>query len=203
MRLLIDSSGPQLVCALAEGDQVTDLAGTPLAAALIGYGRAGDASGSPSTGIDSLPILTSIVVGIGPGSFIGTRTAISFANGYAAALDSPVDLRGVNSLAAIAAVHGGSPVLRDARRGQWYLQIAGSCTACDEAGVVAALTAADAKTAIVEWQGEAEPPLAGVLRDAGVQVEMTECVTPEGLRLAAASVEPASYVEPIYLRGFT
>jgi tRNA A37 threonylcarbamoyladenosine modification protein TsaB len=192
LRLLIDSSGPQLVCALAEDGRV-----------LCELVRAGAEHTVPIP-VDAMPPeIDSIVVGIGPGSFIGTRTAISFANGYAAAADHPVDLRGVNSLAAIAHANGLAPVLRDARRGQWYLWTPQSCVALDEAGVMANVSVNTVRRVTIEWREESEPELASQLRAGGVEVQLCPGVTPAGLLLAAQNAEAREYVEPLYLRGFT
>jgi tRNA A37 threonylcarbamoyladenosine modification protein TsaB len=195
--LLIDSSGPQLVCALADArGELRDL---------VAFTRGtAETAGTPTP----LPVaripqdLKSIIVGTGPGSFIGTRTAISFTNGYAAAASHAVDLRGVNTLAAISAEHGGLPVLRDARRGQWYLWTPKACAAHDEATVLALLQEQGARSVVLEWP-EGEPELAVQLRTTGITVQLVKGVTAAGLQLAASQAEPEEYVEPIYLRGFT
>jgi len=144
-------------------------------------------------------------VGIGPGSFIGTRTAISFANGFAAAAD--VELFAVNSLAAIAAGMGSlppPPVIRDARRGQWYLWLSDAeCSAFDDEGVLSAIADTGASSVVLESSAHSEPALAVRLRSSGVQVELSSGVTGEGLLRASGSASPEPYIEPIYLRGFT
>jgi putative transposase len=169
LRLLIDSSGARLVCALAEEGAER------VVAELIYSGddakRPIDAVVGELLGHCTTADIYSIVVGTGPGSFIGTRTAISYANGFAAA-GPGVELYGVSSLAAIAAGTGElppPPVLRDARRGQWYLWSGdGSCAAFDEAGVLAALQQSGVKNVVMEvpqdmfeaWQHEFEHPVA-------------------------------------------
>jgi tRNA threonylcarbamoyladenosine biosynthesis protein TsaB len=118
VRLLLDSSGAELLCALADAEGVIleqrYATGTPESrdiGAAVGFvmGELGPRD------------LDAIVVGTGPGSFIGTRVAISYANGLAAA--GGMAVHGVNSLAAIGAVYaaGRCAVLREARRGGAYL----------------------------------------------------------------------------------
>jgi tRNA threonylcarbamoyl adenosine modification protein YeaZ len=196
--LLIDSSGFSLVCALAEGNRIAaELSADPrgpdigaaVAAVLQGHAKED---------------LESIVVGIGPGSFIGTRTAISFANGYAAA--SGIPLAGVNSLAAIAAVQEqGLAVLRDARRGQWYVWTPdGNCGLQGEKGALELLQAGGNRGVVVEQVGDAAPPLIAVaLNAAGFKVTYAASVPALGMLRAASGFERQAYVEPIYLRGFT
>lgn len=200
MRLLIDSSGLGLVCGLAEEGAERVVAEITKPAQ---QGEAIDAVVGELLGHCTMADIYAIVVGTGPGSFIGTRTAISFANGFAAASD--VQLHAVNSLAAMAAATGELlPVLRDARRGQWYLWTPDNeCVAKDEAGVLETLTAGGFDRALIEWTGEEEPGFAQVLRSAGLAVEYTRGVTAEGLLRAMAGNEPQQYVEPVYLRGFT
>jgi tRNA threonylcarbamoyladenosine biosynthesis protein TsaB len=211
VRLLLDSSGPQLVCALADAEGVilseTHPTGTPESRDI---GRvAGSVLG------ELLPTdLAQIVVGLGPGSFIGTRVAISYANGLAAGGGIP--LRGVNSLAAIAAVHGEgrSVVLRDARRGEayWYgpLGQASACRLVGLDGLARELTAQAIASVVVEQPSPAQPSrrdVAGELlaaaSQAGAHVIRAEGVPPEGLRRLGASATPKDYVEPVYLRGVT
>src|SRR5690349_20104353 len=101
MRLLLDSSGAQLVCALADGlgviHELREAARPPLGrdigqvvGEVIGDLRPKD--------------LKCVIVGLGPGSFIGTRVAVSFANGFCA--QGGTRLLGVSSLAAIGALYG-------------------------------------------------------------------------------------------------
>lgn len=153
------------------------------------------------------------MVGTGPGSFIGTRVALSYANGLAAT--GFVPLYGVNSLAAIAAVHGSgrSVVLRDARRGQayWYGP-AGPEPTCRLAGLdelARELAAAGIESVIVE---EVPPEAKGYLKpstwlraavaQAGARLITCPGVPAEGLRRMQASARPQEYAEPVYLRGW-
>jgi len=216
LRLLIDSSGPQLTCALADRDG--GIVGTPLMASggagvpPVTAGTAAPPSGV-HTSIDAAvtellagqppSAIKSICVGLGPGSFIGTRVAVSFANGFAAA--SPgVKLYGVNSLAAIAAAQPAHAVLRDARRGQWYVWLAdGTCELRDAEGAVELLASGRNQNVIIEWNGPDEPPVAALLRQVGCSVSSVTGVPAEGLLKLIDSVEPQEYVEPVYLRGFT
>ena len=69
--------------------------------------------------------LQGIVVGVGPGSFVGVRVGLSTAKGFALALNIP--LWGVSTLAALAGSVTGQAqprvlALIDARRGQGYVQ---------------------------------------------------------------------------------
>lgn len=202
MRLLIDSSGPQLVCALAEEGSERIVAEVTLGEA--DRNQPIDSVLESLLGHCTVADIYSIVVGTGPGSFIGTRTAISFANGFAAAAN--VELFGVNSLSAIAAGTGELPppaVLRDARRGQWFLWLSDDdCHARDEAGVIEALSAQPPGAVVLDWSDGSEPELNTRLREAQIGVRLVSGVTGEGL-LRADRGEPRSYVEPIYLRGFT
>ncbi len=117
MHLLLDSSGAELVVAISDERGVilerTHPTGSTLSrdigaavGEVVGELKASDFDG--------------IIVGLGPGTFIGSRMAISFANGMAAAGNAT--LMGVNSLAAIAAVYGGGRcvVLRDGSRNEAY-----------------------------------------------------------------------------------
>jgi tRNA threonylcarbamoyl adenosine modification protein YeaZ len=199
--LLIDSSGARFVCALADDHGVVrDLAAEP------GFGSADTAASAPrfETLLTRLipPGLRSITVGTGPGSFIGTRTAISFANGYASA--SGLRLYGVNSLAAIAAVQPKPcAVLRDARRGQWYLWTPdGECVAGVAASVVGQLAAKGISEAVLDWSSSEQPEIHGALQSAGISLAQTDAVPAAGLLTLSRAATPQQYVEPVYLRSF-
>jgi tRNA threonylcarbamoyladenosine biosynthesis protein TsaB len=209
VQLLLDSSGSQLVCALADNDGIIVseqvATGTPESRDIGAV--AGRVLGSlEPRGLDS------VVVGLGPGSFIGTRVAVSYANGLAAARHH--QLKGVNSLAAIHAFYatGHSAVVRDARRGDVYLYCPGvepdtrivpihllknelRLLEVDEL-VIEEISVAYAtrRDVVGEVQGEAA--------DAGVRALMCDGVPVEGLRGQAASTGAVDYVEPVYLRGF-
>ena len=84
--------------------------------------------------------LDGIVVGLGPGSFVGIRVALSTAKGFALALQIP--LWGISTLASLAAsfpsdLNKKAVALIDARRGQGYIQSfnweSHGLTACSEA----------------------------------------------------------------------
>lgn len=210
MRLLLDSSGAQLVCALADGEGVIAEDRHPTGSELS---RDIGAVAGRLLGELLVAELEAVVVGTGPGSFIGTRVAISYANGLAAAGDVP--LYGANSLAAIASVYanGRTVVLRDARRGEayWY--------GPETAGEQCRLVALDALPAELSAQGiatvvvEQTPPVAAGRRDvlaellhgasqAGAQVVTCAGVPAEGLRRAIGRSAAVKYIEPVYLRGF-
>lgn len=215
MRLLLDSSGPALVLGLHDG--------TRLLAELREPGRPPEGR-DIGTSVDAMraeygrPPVHSLVVGLGPGSFIGTRVAISFANGWRAAA-AGVELLGVGSLAAISAEHNALPVLRDARRGQWYLYTpasaagAAGCRALPLSEALAALSASGQHNVVVE-QADASPAASGRARPsevpallealdaAGIKACLCSGVSSLGLQLAASMAEPVEWAEPLYLRSF-
>lgn len=210
MRLLLDSSGAELVCALADGLGVIVEQRYP-----SGSPESRDIGSAAGRVLGELLAreLEAIVVGTGPGSFIGTRVALSYANGLAAA--GYVQLYGVNSLAAIAAVHGAdhSVVLRDARRGEvyWYgpAGAAEPCRLVKPDSLPGELARHGINTAVVEQAPpEASPHsstgawLAEALSDAGVQAIFCPGVPAEGLRRMHAHSTPVEYAEPVYLRGW-
>jgi tRNA threonylcarbamoyladenosine biosynthesis protein TsaB len=206
MQLLLDSSGSMLVAALAADGRVLrkravasiSPEGRDIGALVAGLldGHAPDA-------------LSAIGVGIGPGSFIGTRVALSFANGLAAAGSLPV--HPVPTLAAFAAVAERCIILRDARRGEAYLH--------DSAGDLggARLVALDALAGeLAERPGAmviAEEPAPDDKRGGNWQTAVTTAcagrgllwaahVPAEGLLALLPSCPPRELAEPIYLRGF-
>lgn len=209
MRLLLDSSGSELVCALADAEGVIEEVRYP-----TGSEESKDigAAVGPLLG-ELLPRdLDAIVVGTGPGSFIGTRIAISFANGLAAT--GEVALYGVDSLAAIGAVFGTGRcvVLRDARRGEVYCygpigtnpasrlisleELRRDLVLGIEAVVVEEPSAAQAQAgAFLEHIHSAGSA-------AGTNIIHVSSVPAEGLRRLYPEEKPKPYVEPAYLRGF-
>ncbi|GEM_PF-7051014 len=210
MRLLLDSSGAQLVCALADGEGVIAEDRHPTGSELS---RDIGAVAGRLLGELLVSELEAVVVGTGPGSFIGTRVAISYANGLAAA--GGVPLYGACSLAAIAAVYanGRTAVVRDARRGEayWYGPDngEGQCRLVALEALPAELSAQGIATVVVEQT----PPVAAGRRDvmaellhgasqAGAQTVTCAGVPAEGLRRAVGAAAPSRYVEPAYLRGF-
>lgn len=74
-------------------------------------------------GGESQHSLTHIVVGVGPGAFIGTRVGISFCNGFAVTRSLPViPLGSMWGLAVDALLRGFQPIIiRSARRHSFYL----------------------------------------------------------------------------------
>src|SRR5690348_2060272 len=98
VQLLLDSSGHMLVAALAKEDRVLAQAA---AASASPAGR--DIAAMVAGLLDGRSIheVDAIGVGVGPGSFIGTRVAVCFANGIAAA--GAVPLHPIPTLAAFAA----------------------------------------------------------------------------------------------------
>ena len=210
MRLLLDSSGAQLICALADREGVIAEDRHPTGSELS---RDIGAVAGRLLGELLVSELAAVVVGTGPGSFIGTRVAISYANGLAAA--GGVPLHGVSSLAAIATVYGSgrTVVLRDARRGEayWYGPETGDeqCRLVALKALPAELSSRGVATVVVEQT----PPVAAGRRDvmaellhgasqAGAQVVTCAGVPAEGLRRATGSSAAAQYIEPVYLRGF-
>lgn len=210
MRLLIDSSGAELVCALADGlgiiHELREPARPPagrdigqVVGEVLGELRPRD--------------LRSVVVGLGPGSFIGTRVAVSFANGYCAS--GGTMLYGANSLAAMASVYGSgrSIVLRDARRGQFYLHPAWGAeprTALVNPDDLPSYMARElVRQVLVESPGEGltlPPATLALLRDAcaicGAALLPIPGVPAEGLRRLEAGAVRLDYAEPVYLRGW-
>lgn len=210
MRLLLDSSGYGLVVALADGQGVIleqfHQNGTPLSRNI------GQAAGAV-LGELSVSDLEQIVVGTGPGSFIGTRMAISYANGLVVAGGSK--LLGVNSLGAVATVYGGgrAAVLRDARRSEAFLyfpQGAGNdmCEITSLNALAQKLRQHGIQRVVIEQPAQTidgATPTCKVREaaiDAGVEVIACNCVPAEGLRRLGSLGTAAAYVEPVYLRGF-
>jgi tRNA threonylcarbamoyl adenosine modification protein YeaZ len=208
MQLLLDSSGNALVVALAaDGGLVREqvaLPGSPLSRNLSGLVKAvlGD---TPASG------LTHIGVGIGPGSFIGTRVAVSFANGLGSAAGLPV--HGLPSLAALALAAGREcAVLRDARRGEAYLHLsyeppetvhvvpledlAAHLSDCSIEVVVAETPAA------IDRRGEQWRAAVAAAVPAGLESQWAEHIPAGGLLALLPLCPGRDFAEPLYLRGF-
>jgi len=211
MRLLLDSSGAGVIVALADSEGVIverwHESGSLLSRDI---GRAaGEVLGELA-----IARLEQIVVGLGPGTFIGTRIAISYANGLAAA--SGRKIRGVNSLAALASVYckGGCAVVRDARRGDLYyhnprerdheqqtrlLPIEKLTEELHKSGIATVVMEQAGSTGgqqrTVEW-------VAKITADAGLTLVLVAGVPAEGLRRLGSLADAREFVEPIYLRGF-
>jgi len=209
MRLLLDSSGAELVVALADERGVVIERRHPTGSILSR--DIGTAVGEV-LGELAMSDLVGVVVGSGPGTFIGSRVAISYGNGLAAA--GKIQLAGVNSLAAVAAVHGGGrcAVLRDAGRNEVYwLGPAGDsdCRLVAYENLVVELASSSITTVVLEEPGECREQqsqrhkeILAIASRAGAQVTRCPGVPTEGLRRLASSAEPVAYVEPVYLRGY-
>ncbi len=210
VRLLLDTSGGEAVCALADGEGIILEQRAPTgSAASRQFGElAGQVLGSlRSNDLDG------VVVGLGPGTFIGTRVGISFANGLAAA--GGVPLYGVASLGAIAAVYGAgrTAVVRDARRGEVFLHgpSAGGvdCVLLPLAELGEALHARGCVKLVLDdgpqggrnWP-ELRREIIAVAAGRGVEVQGAPGVPAEGLRRLALPSARLEYAEPVYLRGF-
>jgi tRNA threonylcarbamoyl adenosine modification protein YeaZ len=208
MRLLLDSSGAELLCALADEQGVFLEVRHP-----TGTAQSRDIGTVAGQLLGELaPVdLRGIVVGLGPGTFIGTRVAVSYANGLAAA--GGVPLFGVNSLAALCAVHCSqrSVVLRDAGRQQVYLYSPQpeECGCFNLDRLEIELLRLRVGLAVLELPAEPSSKQQArieaihfITGRAGVAVAHCGGVPSEGLRRAAAVVPAQDYLEPVYLRGF-
>jgi tRNA threonylcarbamoyladenosine biosynthesis protein TsaB len=145
--------------------------------------------------------LDRLAVTTGPGTFTGQRVGLAFMRGLRVALNKP--LAGVTTLAAMTAQAmaetglAAAAALHDARRGEVYLEIAGShpprVLAFDDA--VAALPQGPLALA-----GTAAPAAAERL----TQATLSTIRQPDALwvaRLAAAMPESATAPAPLYLRA--
>lgn len=210
MHLAVDSSGSNLVCALADAEGIITFVEHP-----TGSSESRDIGAVAGAILgELLPTdLTSVIVGTGPGSFIGTRVAISYANGLAATGEVP--LFGVNSLAAIGAVYGegASVVLRDARRGEVYWQSpveTQSCRLVSLGELLPELRAIGATSVVWERPLSLQPAthdissdITSIAAQAGARLFTCPGVPAEGLRRLGPLGTRSDYIEPMYLRGFT
>jgi tRNA threonylcarbamoyl adenosine modification protein YeaZ len=211
--LVLDSSGPLLTAALYRG---------ALEAAAAAGERQGPGSdigavvaellAEAGAGADAVE---RIICGAGPGSFIGTRTAISCANGLSAA--GRAELYAAPSLPALLppdalARERPALALRDARRGQWYCWQRGpdgestaAYSFADLQQVIASLPAAPVSV-------EAAPEGAD-RKSHAAQAELLAVLTGRDVRLVsgpqaasllqlAEGTQPQPYIEPVYLRSF-
>lgn len=210
VHLLLDSSGSELVCALADQEGVI----------LEERRRTGTADSRDIATVAGSVLgellvrdLKSVVVGTGPGSFIGTRVAISYANGLGA--NGAVPLHGVNSLAAIAAVHGAgrNVVLRDARRGEVYFFHQGDVEQVVRLVAITELAreliAQGIVNVVIEEPAqqrrsfmETQNLIRRACSEAGAECSSCSGVPAEGLHRLRNIANPVDYVEPVYLRGF-
>jgi tRNA threonylcarbamoyl adenosine modification protein YeaZ len=208
--LAVDSSGSHLVCALADAEGILTVVEHP-----TGSPESRDIGAVAGAVLgELLPAdLLAVIVGTGPGSFIGTRVAISYANGLGATGEVP--LYGVNSLAAIGAVYGegASIVLRDARRGEVYWQSPAktqSCRLVSLGELLPQLRAIGATSVVWEQPSSLQPAshdifpdIASITAQAGARLITCLGVPAEGLRRLGPLGTQSDYVEPMYLRGFT
>lgn len=140
--LVIDRSGEAQSVALADGRG--EIAAETLAGADCRSGdwavRVEEFLRAHGAGRGGAP-LDRIVVGIGPGSFAGIRSALAFAQGYA--LGSVRDGRGCevfglpSACSFAAGAEGPLAVVGDARRGQFWVALFDGCKAVREPFLVA------------------------------------------------------------------
>jgi len=137
--------------------------------------------------------LQRLVVGVGPGSFTGTRIGLAAARGLALALDLPT--AGVSTLDALAAGAPGALPVIDARRGEVFVRRGSpTCTRPEELdvapGTVCVGDGAVKYREILEAAGAEVPPEASELHVPWARLHA-------GL---ATDFGPAERIEPIYLR---
>lgn len=156
-------------------------------------------------GVKGTDGIEQIIAGSGPGAFIGTRVALSFVNGLAAA--TGIRMRAVDSMAALRlSVDDPQAVsIRDARRGQYYMNDAEGSRVLDTDSL------RDLVASASHIVSDAIPP---VLQEDRSLVKLQDELAHSGGRLswldhpssaamlAAASPGTVDFVEPVYLRGF-
>lgn len=155
--------------------------------------------------------LDRLAVTTGPGTFTGQRVGLAFMRGLRLALKKP--LVGVTTLEAMAAAARDvtkldfAAVLHDAKRGEFYFQIASEDGALfapriatlDEA--VEEIAALSARTALAGTGANAALP---ALREGSAQIVPTNITEPDALwvaRLAMLSPAIDAPVRPLYLRA--
>ncbi|MEZ5338356.1 MAG: hypothetical protein R3F46_08825 [bacterium] len=206
MILCLDSSGPgvqfsltddsagELGCVVAEprSELSRDMSG--LYALLLDAAGLEDGSG-----------IKRILVGQGPGTFIGTRVALSFANGLASA--SGMALAQFDSLRAMQ-LSAGNPLalaLRDARRGQYYICDGQLTRLIDEPKLTELLDSAEHvvsdKVPEVLQQDRSLAHMQDLLARCSGRLQWLDRL-PAGAMLACAEPCPEGYAEPVYLRGY-
>ena len=152
-------------------------------------GRGGALFAALENILQDRPPLDRVVVGTGPGSYNGIRSALAVGWGIARAQKIP--LVGVSSLLALA--EGDYVAVGDARRGQYYMARISRGTFLEEPILVEEasikLLASSPETVYV-------PALLGVLPEAEVR-------TPSAVRLAliGRSRQPGGLPEPLYLKS--
>jgi tRNA threonylcarbamoyladenosine biosynthesis protein TsaB len=140
--------------------------------------------------------ISALVVGTGPGSFMGTRVGLAVARGLALSLDIP--MAGVSTLSALAtAAEAAYPVI-DARRGEVFVEGPRALRPEDVAvtpGILCIGNGACLYRDVLEARGAVVPP-----DDATVHVpraSLHAAVAAAG----NASFGPADAVQPVYVRN--
>jgi tRNA threonylcarbamoyl adenosine modification protein YeaZ len=209
MQLIVDSSGQYLVAGLGrDGSPVHEVA-LP-ATSLKARNLLGVVSGLLDAAQLRPEMISQVGVGVGPGSFIGTRAAVCFANGFAAARKLPVFP--LPTLAAWAAVvEDPLSVLRDARRGEVYLYDprTDQTTLLRLDGLQGRLTELGTRTVIAEasvQDDDRSKAWRDAVETAAITAQISVCWQPHvpaaGLLKLLAKTDPQRYAEPLYLRGF-
>ena len=145
--------------------------------------------------LEGVPLVDTIVVGLGPGSYAGVRITIAAALGLQSVWGC--DLVGIPSVAALGSVTGNYQAIGDARRGTWYYSQVrdGLC----EEGPLLLDSAEELRAALsrgvgpvrssevlpLEWGSEVHAPKAAVLAE---------------LAARGCGILQRSDLEPLYLR---
>lgn len=151
--------------------------------------------------------IDAFAVTVGPGSFVGVRVGVAAARGLALAHGRPA--LGVSTLAALAQVPGGRPLLAaiDARRGEVYAQCFDALRRpLGEAAVLSAATAAEKVPDDCLLTGSAAGLIRSLLRGrCAATASVAGAPHPEprniaGLALAALAAGERGPPRPLYLR---
>ena len=138
--------------------------------------------------------ITALVVGIGPGSFTGTRLGLALARGFALARAVPV--AGVSTLDALASGTPGALPVIDAGRREVFTKVKGE---------VRALRAAELEVDGLTCVGDGARRYRGALEERGAHVppDASPEHVPHARLHAALAVDfgPAELVQPIYVRA--